>query len=297
MQYPYPDSFAKTMTSIYGVAGTQWLEQLPQRIQQCSALWDLSDLQPRSHLTYNYILLGKMKEVPIVLKLRCSPAELATEVAALKAFENYGGVKVLGYDLELGAVLIAQVVPGDSLAALFPYHDGKATNIAVDIIHTLHNAPCIEGFASLDTLLPDLNKDHTELMPFIARARELKTELLATQSKQVFLHGDFHHGNILSSGTDQWVVIDPAGIRGDPIYDLALYIRNPIQDLVNLPHATEIIVQRIRDFASLLNYDAQRIYDWVYVQTVCSAYWSLEDGIGVTNHIKFLTVLSAVKLF
>ncbi|HEV2601786.1 MAG TPA: hypothetical protein VGT41_05860 [Candidatus Babeliales bacterium] len=58
----------------------------------------------------------------------------------------------------------------------------------------------------------------------------------------------------------------------------------------------EIIFKRITDFAQLLGYDAQRIYDWTYLQAMTSAYWSIEDGLDVTNRVAFLRLLQQVRV-
>ena len=66
----------------------------------------------------------------------------------------------------------------------------------------------------------------------------------------------------------------------------------PIKKLVSTHNAHEIIANRIHDFAQLIGFDAQRIYDWAYVQAVCCAYWSTEDGLDVSKHVKFLNILA-----
>ena len=165
------------------------------------------------------------------------------------------------------------------------------------MIRTLHQAPIPTSFTfpTLDQLLPQLTDEPRALAPFIGHAQALRKQLLSTQQKTVFLHGDFHHSNILSSDAQQWVVIDPDGAIGDPIYDLAVYIRNPLADLIELPNAQALIQNRITDFAALLSHDAQRIYDWTYLQAVTSAYWSIEDGLDATKHVKFLTLLREIN--
>jgi len=235
--------------------------------------------------------------VSVVLKLRCVVAELDKEITALTAFADHGGVKLLAHNEQLGALLLERALPGDTLTSYFLHDDAKATRIAADVVQTLHQASPVGEFPLLQNILPDLSKEPPVLMPFLARARELKTQLLATQQKQVLLHGDFHHGNILSAAGDEtWVVIDPEGVIGDPVYDLAVYIRNPLKELIIAPDAKVVIINRICDFSQLLGYDAQRIYDWVYVQAVCSAYWSLEDGLDASKHIAFLHILYGMRI-
>jgi len=309
MPHSYSNSFANTITSIYGPQGAQWLAQLPQLIAQCAIEWQLSGLQAYPTLTYNYVLFGMMNDMPIVLKLRCDTAQTLQETTALKAFESFGGVKLLAHNAQLNALLLERVIPGTPLSDLFPDEDACATRIAAKLVKMLHQAPIPEAhsFPSLEQVIPDFTKDPHELAPFIAHARRLRSRLLSTQPKQKqsspakeiksLLHGDFHAGNILlSSNNDTLIVIDPEGILGDPLYDLAVYIRNPRTELVANPQAHVIVKNRIHSFAQLLGYDAQRIYDWVYLQAVTSAYWSIEDRLDASEHVAFLTLLHNISL-
>ncbi len=145
-------------------------------------------------------------------------------------------------------------------------------------------------------MLPNLHKNFSELSPFLSYARILRKKLLSNKNNQVLLHGDFHHGNIVSASDSQWVEIDPEGIMGDSLYDIALFIRNPLKELVNTVQAQTIIAKRIQDFAQLLGYSEQSIYEWTYLQAVVSACWSLEDGLDADNHIKFLVLLEQLQI-
>ena len=51
-----------------------------------------------------------------------------------------------------------------------------------------------------------------------ARATDCFAELDATKECQFLLHGDFHHFNVLRATRDDWLVIDPRGVLGDPAY-------------------------------------------------------------------------------
>jgi streptomycin 6-kinase len=295
MHCSYSDTFAHTITSTYGTKGTQWLAQLPQLVEQCAAEWNLTELKHYQHLTYNYVLSGMMQGTPIALKLRCDHAALLKEAVALKAFEPFRGVKLLAHNDS--ALLLERALPGEPLATLFPHNDAQATHIAADCLRSLHQAPIPTSplFPTLEQLLPHFTEEPRALAPFIAHARVLRSQLLTTQTKQVFLHGDFHHGNILSSGTN-WCLIDPEGIIGDPLYDLAIYIRNPITELIEASHAQTLIKNRMSDFAELLGYDTQRIYDWTYLQAVTSAYWSIEDGLDASRHVAFLKLIEEMHV-
>lgn len=294
------DTFADTITRIYGLKGTRWLAQLPELIEQCAQEWSLTKLQPYPLLTYNYVASGLMNShIPIVLKLRCDSDELNKEIAALSTYAGDGCVKIIMYNQASGALLLEQIVPGDPLSSLFPHDDKKATDIAIQLVQKLHRTsiPTNKSFPLLENVLPDFTKEPPSLIPFISHARKLKQQLLSSSSNHVLLHGDFHHDNILLGPHNNWVVIDPEGIIGNPIYDIALFIRNPLKQLIHESTASTIILNRIHDFAAHLGYSPQEIYNWTYLQTITSAYWSVEDGLDTTNHCMFLSMLELLQKF
>ncbi len=301
MQYTYSDTFAHTITRTYGAQGIQWLTQIPTRIEQCAAQWNLTELNPYPHLTYNYVLSGMMNTTPIVLKLRCTQESLEKECAALNAYHGYDVAQLLAYNINLGAMLLERAIPGKQLTSLFSQNDSDATRVAAERIRILHQAPIPSSykFRSLETLLPTFTDEHKLIAPFIAHARTLRKKLLTADHTQIFLHGDFHQGNIISSG-DQWIVIDPQAAIGNPLYDLAVYIRNPLIDLIQTSHAQKLITNRINDFATILGYDAQQIKDWTYLQAIASAYWLINDGLGASpeafHHATFLEILLTIDV-
>jgi len=49
-------------------------------------------------------------------------------------------------------------------------------------------------------------------------------------------------------------------------------------------------------FASHFGCSPNRIFNWTYLQAVSSAYWSVEDGLDITNHVQFLTRLQNIHI-
>ena len=101
------------------------------------------------------------------------------------------------------------------------------------------------------------------------------------------LHGDLHHDNILQNG-DDWVVIDPKGVIGEPAYEVAAFIRNPMPELLTHENAQKIIHNRITRFAKILELSEHRVIGWCFVQAVLSLVWAIEDGCDDT-YFKNLT--------
>ena len=154
--------------------------------------------------------------------------------------------------------------------------------------------PSLEQFQNVSDLLKTLEKDWDLPAQYLEKARNLSKQLLATTTKQVLLHGDLHHDNILLHEQIHWIAIDPKGVIGDPVYEVGSSIRNPIPELLENNDAKNIIKNRINLFADLLNFDHKRIINWSYVQAVLSACWAIEDGHDTAYCVKFLEVLESI---
>lgn len=132
-----------------------------------------------------------------------------------------------------------------------------------------------------------LDKDWNIPNHYLQKVRKLRDELLQTSKPDVLLHGDLHHDNILQNVND-WVVIDPKGVIGEPVYEVAAFIRNPMPELLNHADAQNIIHNRITHFAEALELSGGRIIDWYFVQAMLSWVWALEDGCDA-NYFEHLT--------
>ena len=83
----------------------------------------------------------------------------------------------------------------------------------------------------------------------------------------MLLHGDLHHDNILQN-SGSWLAVDPKGYIGDPAFEPAAYLCNPIPELLQENRPREIIENRIRICSDELGIDAQRITEWVYAKPI-----------------------------
>ncbi len=246
------NTFENNITSIYGNQGRIWLESLPSVVLDIAQKYEISKLVPVDNLSYNYVLKGIQDNCQIVLKLGLDNAALKQEHAALKAFSKFGAARVLAE--EDGMLLLEQALPGTSLKSYFPQNDDEATHIACDVMKLLHQAPIPESsnFPHVNKYFETLNKDYEIPTKYLSKARIMFNHLIQTSGKPFLLHGDLHHDNILKN-RDSWIVIDPKGIIGEPAYEIATFIYNPIPELLNTNRASDLIKNRITIFAKLLN--------------------------------------------
>jgi len=278
-------TFENNIKSIYGNQGRIWLESLPKTVLGLSQKYELSKLVPVDNLSYNYVLSGVQGNCSIILKLGLDNAGLKQEHAALKAFSKFGAPKVLAE--EDGMILLEQVLPGTSLKSYFPKNDDEATHIACDVIKLLHQAPAPKSsnFPYVNNFFETLYKNHNIPTQYLNKARVTFDQLMQTSNKQFLLHGDLHQDNILKNG-NSWLVIDPKGIIGEPAYEIATFICNPIPEMLNTNRANDLIKNRIATFAKLLDLPEIRIINWCFVKVVLCWIWNIEDNLNTDSFEK-----------
>jgi len=268
--------FEKNISSIYQSKGKAWLADLPKKVEQIAALWELDHLHPFHSLSYNYVLEGYQKDNPIVLKISLDELSLDREAKALAVFADYGAVAVLAHTKE--ALLLQRAMPGNPLKAQFPKGHPNTIKIACDVAKRLHQAPLPKDnhFPHIKDWLATLDNEWNIPRFHLEKARTLKNILLEDQGASVLLHGDLHQDNILSNG-DDWLIIDPKGVIGSPINEMWAFVEDPKNDL--------IFISQYFDF------NPDHVIQWYYVHLVLAACWQVEDHLDSTP---FLSLAESV---
>lgn len=270
--------FFKTyLLQVYGKQGALWFEKLPDLIKKIGSRYSLSQLVPFENSCYHYLLAGYQGSIPVVLKLGMDHGALEREGKALKAFAGCGTLDLLAS--EPGVLLLKRIIPGTPLPAFTAEKEESSVCIACDLIKKLYQSPAsLQSFSHVKEWLENLDRNWPSIPAlYLEKARTLRNELLSTEKSSHLLHGDFHHKNILQ-GEDGWVAIDPKGVIGEAGYDMATFIRNPIEELWSHPQARELIECRISLISAKLKGNAQRLRNWCFVQTVLGWTWALEDN-------------------
>ncbi|WP_051908785.1 aminoglycoside phosphotransferase family protein [Candidatus Odyssella acanthamoebae] len=289
-QLTIPLSFQKTIINLYGEKGQLWLENLPSLFTHLSQSHNLRNLTLVDNLSYNLVLTGLQDKTPIALKIGLDKSALQQEATALKAFAGNGAIALRAH--ENGLLILEQAIPGTSLKSFFPQRDQDALKIACIIMQKLHQAKIPdEKFPHIKDWLHGLKEytldsNNRDLSFHHHRASVLANRLLSTMAQPVLLHGDLHHGNILHH-QGNWLAIDPKGVVGEPAYEVAAFIRNPILQLYIHPDFEKLIKVRIFLFSHLLQLTAQRIQEWCYVQSVLGWIGALNDRENTTPYQQF----------
>lgn len=182
-------------------------------------------------------------------------------------------------------MLIERIEPGNLLLSL--PDDDEATKIAISVMQKLHKP--IEDNSAFPTVAMWLmgfkrlyKRFDGDTGPFpkkiIARADQLSQELLQSSGKNVLLHGDLHHYNILFSKHDSWLAIDPKGVIGEAEYEIGALMKNPMPRLMASKNLNNLFSRRIDIITEMTGFDRQRITSWSFLNAVLSAWWTFESG-------------------
>jgi streptomycin 6-kinase len=272
------------MSEVYADAGRAWIDRLPSIIAACAERWSL-EVQPPFPLSYNYVAPCRCQDgACVVLKVGYPSKEFFNEMAALRHFDGHGIAALIEGDETLGAMLIERLEPGDLLDARID--DVAATSAAAGVMRNLwrplpatHSFPTVgdwgKGFERLRTAFAGGTGPFPEAL--VAQAEELFASLSATAAESALLHGDLHHGNILSARRAPWLAIDPKGLAGEPAYETGALLRNPAPDFSDWPDAAVATARRVAQLADELGFDRDRVRGWGVAQAVLSAWWTWED--------------------
>ena len=143
-------------------------------------------------------------------------------------------------------IIMQRAVLGSNLKDHFPDNDEEATKILCACIKELLKAsiPESHNFYHLSELFKALDQKLDIPDEILAKAKYLRDYLLKPTTKEVLLHGDLHHDNILQNGYG-WLAIDPKGFIGDLAFEPAAYLFTPIPELLQEDNAKQIIAESI----------------------------------------------------
>lgn len=267
------------------VAADMGYSELLERVAELADRWSLT-VEPQFPKTPgspgNFVAPAVQPDgTRCVLKVSPHIGETRTEIAALALWNGQGAARLLAAEPDLGGLLLERVEPGSMLVEFSGADDDEATRVAAAVLSTLWR-PTTEacGLRPLDSWLGAFDRNRTVLSAgavgfpglLFQRADALRSELLASSTNDVVLHGDFHHFNILRSERADWLAIDPKGLVGDRCFDVCQFLVNPDRMPVGVNR------RRLDILCAELGLDRQRTVDWCLVHAVLDACWSFEDG-------------------
>lgn len=274
---------AGRIVDVYGAVGERWLEGLPALLAACEARWALKLEEPYERLSYHYVAPAVRADgTRVVVKAGVPALGLVREMAALSALEGAPVVRLLDGDAKLGVMVLEEVRPGTPLTAL--KDDEAVIREAVRLMQRIwtpvgpdHGFATVAGWGEELARLRDHFGGGTGPFPpaLVARAEHLFEQIAREQPVELLLHGDMHPRNVLASERERWLAIDPKGVVGDPLYDVACLI-NAVPPLPDRGMVRQMMRRRVDLLAELLGVSRARIMRWGQADAVLAAWWAYE---------------------
>ena len=227
------------------------LAALERIAREVAAEWGIELGEPFALARYSYVTPTGSGAV-----LKVTPPEddeADEEADALALWDGDGAVRLLRHDRARRALLVERAQPGGDIASL---PEAEATRIAVEVGLRLWR-PAAEPFRWIGDSVPRW-LDNAEGHPLVPLARELYDSL--DVGRDVLVHGDFHHHNVLRSARG-WLAIDAKAMLGEPEYDVPSFLWNPIPYRMEL----DLTERRLAAFAQA-GLDEERMRKWTVIR-------------------------------
>jgi streptomycin 6-kinase len=273
---------ARNIAEVWGAAGEDWLRNLPALLACLCAHWSLTLGPPFSDLSYNYVTPVTLSDgARAVLKIGVPDKERLAETDALPHY-GPGMVRVLASDTSLGALLLERLEPGEPLSALTESgRDDEATIVAAGVLRAVWrpappglNVPTVTDWVAVLAKMRRCYEGGTGPLPSdLVEQAEHDFAELSIVDEPLLLHGDFHHGNVLSAQRAPWLAIDPKGLIGPRGYDVGNFLRSNVG---RPPDARRVLDRRLDILSAELDIGRDTLRRWGIAQAVLSAWWSIE---------------------
>ncbi|MDQ0230122.1 aminoglycoside phosphotransferase family protein [Metabacillus malikii] len=267
--------------------GQQFYNKVCNNINHFRNQWSLHSLKLIQSFSANLVFTCYSERFgDAVLKIGSSP-DITKEYFTLKHYQDNNFCQIFAEDLNQGAILEQWVKPGTPLRA-----EQNLTN-RLSVFSNLYK--CLHKPHSNKAIFPTYTQWVTRITDYIAsrddcrvlsvymnKAQEICFSITNFYSQEAMLHGDLHHDNILLGNNGQYVIIDPKGVVGDPIFDIPRFILNEFGDEKDVK-AYQKISNIINTFEKNLKISKETLRQCLYIETVMAACWDVESGKNVVN--------------
>jgi streptomycin 6-kinase len=282
-----PARLRETVARWAGESGSAWLDSVPGLVRRYLDRWELTVervCDPGGRISL-VVYVRRADGSPAVLKLGLPAPDTAQEHAALAHWDGRGAVRLFEAAPEDDAMLLERLngeVPLLSLA------ESKAMIEASGTLQRLWvpvppGHPFTPAGDRVTGLCGTLRRRRelpaaAEVRPLVDEALSLARELLGSEPEQLLLHGDFHHGNVLSADRSPWLAIGPKPLVGERAYDLAWLAQDRLETLVGVAGPQAAARRRLQRLSDAVEVDRDRLRGWTLFRTVAAGLWNLELG-------------------
>lgn len=248
----FPAAFVE---SVVREKGEAWLAGVPGQLACYGDLWGLQADGPPWHGYLGLAFPMLRDEVPVVLKLTRVDEETRDEASALRFWDGRGAVRLL--ESAPGVLLLERLEATRTLRSLELV---KAVSVAAVLLRRLAVPAPVEflDLREYSARLERLAHSRWErFRPFPRewlRCPEVRQDLLVNQ--------DLHYENVLAGTREQWLVIDPKPLRGDPEFAVAPLLWNRAEEGPVLERLQQVVSEAALDRALTLEWSLFRVLEY-----------------------------------
>ncbi|MEV5649660.1 aminoglycoside phosphotransferase family protein [Nocardia sp. NPDC052254] len=310
-----PSDVTETVGTVFGARGQTWLAELPDRVEQLCAHWELEPIGSAFHGgTHSYAAPVRRGDDSVaVLKIPVVDAENAGEASGLFCYDGDGAVRLHDYDPASGALLLEWARPGTALLEQpgfpslegLPEHSGKV-GTACRLFRRLRRepVPLPDGYPAVPTvssLVTEWSDRFGSPEPEFARivppalldlAVRCCEQLSQPQGPALIVNRDTHLGNIVAAEREPWLLIDPKPYLGEAAFDIGFLIVIRVQRFPAIDHAEQMVTST----STATGVDPARAAAWAYLRAMEEISWAVTDhnADDLRLHLAVATALAGI---
>jgi streptomycin 6-kinase len=274
-----PDSFLAL--AALGPSWAAWLDELPALVRDLVEEWSLTVDGPSTHGNCAVVLPVRTAEgEAAVLKVGWPHWEAEHEALALQVWGGRGAVRLLRADPKRFALLLERLHPEEDLSELW---DVQACEIVGGFYRRLH----VAAPPQLRTLSQQAERWASELgekdrrLPvpprMVEQARSIARDFARDEATDGrLIHTDLHYENVLRGDREEWLVIDPKPLSGDPHYELAPMLWNRFDEYAG--RIRDGVRDRFFALVDAAELDEDRARAWVVLRLMVNIKDEVEDN-------------------
>ena len=256
--------------------GTESFNERISIVEKYKKQWELSEIEFKSEFSINslifYAVSKRYGKVILKILINSEFDEDYKEMLALKLFQGENFCKLYEYSFEDKVYIMERIVPAHTLYE--SSHRNERIKIAGEIFKGLHKTDLTDSTFPTYTEWFDAGKEGTknredceELYQYLNSAERMLTDICKKYSRNLLLHGDLHHENILKNENGGYTVIDPKGVIGDPVFDLSRFILDEFRDdLTSEPK--DVVIDFVQKLGDSVGIPCEVLLHCLYIETV-----------------------------
>lgn len=263
-----------------------WLDGLPKLVDQLERDWEITIGPAYPDATEAYVAAATLADgTPAVLKLliqRGHGRHSADELTVLRLADGDGCVRLLRHDEDSGAMLLERLGPSMyRLGVPIERRHEILCRVAMRLWRPAPGTGLRTGAekarqlaAYVEESWDRLGRPCSEAAVAQALAAAHKRIAAHDDERAVLLHGDVHQWNTLRAGPDEWKLVDPDGVLGEPEGDLGVLMReDPVELIRGDPR------DRAHWLAARTGTDPVATWEWGLIERVSNGLNCLETGL------------------